>query len=99
MNKFKAIMIALNVSFESFISSALLEERVSRLRIKIVLFIVSILIFLCVVFTEMDVSSFGVGGLVILGSIYLAVLLSINYYFDSNFNPDGSLKKKKDASE
>jgi hypothetical protein len=41
---------------------------------------------------------FGVGGWVILGSIYSAVLLFINYYFDSNFNPDGSLKKKKHPS-
>lgn len=34
----------------------------------------------------------------ILGNIYSAVLLFINYYFDSNFNPDGSLKKKKHPS-
>ncbi len=45
MNNFKSIMIVLNDSFESFISSALLEEGCSRLRIKIVSFIVSILIF------------------------------------------------------
>lgn len=38
-------MIVLDDSFESFISSALLEEGGSRLRIKIVSFIVSILIF------------------------------------------------------
>ncbi|WP_058569145.1 hypothetical protein [Xylella fastidiosa] len=95
MNKFKAIMIALDDSFESFISSALLEEGCSRLRIRIVSFIVSILIFLCVVFTEIDVFSFGVGRWVIPGSIYSAVLLFINHYFDSNFNPDGSLKKNE----
>ncbi|WP_419669964.1 hypothetical protein [Xylella fastidiosa] len=95
MNKFKAMINAFYSSIESSFESAFLEERITRLRMKISFLIISIFVFLVILFTEIDVSSSGVGGLVILGSIYSAVLFFINHYVSVLI--DGSLKKK-DAS-